>query len=56
LLKRYNEFVLRNLNRGVSRTDLNVSWTREKRIQLGAAVGKGKEKVFEVKKKRIRNC
>jgi len=28
-----------------------VSWTREKRIQLGATIDKGKEKVKEVGKK-----
>jgi len=51
IVKRYNEFVLRNLDRGVSRSDLNVSWTREKRIQIGATIDKGKEKVLEVGKK-----
>eukprot|EP01083_Nonionella_stella_P079195 217096_1 len=31
---RYNEFVLRNLKRGVTRKELNVSWTRQTRIKL----------------------
>lgn len=34
IVRRYNEFVLRNLKRGTSRKELNVSWTRAKRIEL----------------------
>jgi len=34
IVKRYNEFVLRNLSRGVSRADLNVSLAREMRMKM----------------------
>eukprot|EP01084_Bolivina_argentea_P050430 92725_1 len=34
IICRYNEFVLRNLKRGISREKLNVSWTRQKRIEM----------------------
>ena len=34
IICRYNEYVLRNLKRGITRKELNVSWTRMKRIEL----------------------
>jgi len=34
IVKRYNEFVLRNLSRGVSRSDLNVSLARAMRMKM----------------------
>ena len=34
IICRYNEYVLRNLKRGISRKELNVSWTRQKRIEM----------------------
>jgi len=37
IVKRYNEFVLRNLSRGVSRADLNVSLAREVRMKMESA-------------------
>lgn len=51
IVKRYSEFVLRNLNRGVSRVELNVSWASEKTIQLVAVVNQGKKKALEVRQK-----
>jgi len=34
IICRYNEYVLRNLKRGLTRKDMNVSWTRQKRIEM----------------------
>ena len=42
LVKDYNDYVLRNLGRGYTRQDMNVSFVREKRLRLRgklAAVG-----------------
>ena len=36
IICRYNEYVLRNLKRGITRKELNVSWTRQKRIEMKA--------------------
>jgi len=44
IIRRYNEFVLRNLQRGVSREELNLSWTRQKRIEFQAELEKIKKK------------
>jgi len=46
IIRRYNEFVLRNLQRGVSREELNLSWTRQKRIQFQAELEK-KNKILK---------
>jgi len=40
IVRRYNEFVLRNLKRGVQRQDLNVSWTRARRIEMQNGIKK----------------
>jgi len=40
IVRRYNEFVLRNLKRGVKRRDINVSWTRARRIEMESNIKK----------------
>jgi len=48
IVRDYNDFVLRNLQRGMSREELNVSWTREKRIKLDAQMKKMGKQMKEV--------
>ncbi|CAG9466441.1 unnamed protein product [Pedinophyceae sp. YPF-701] len=38
IVRDYNDYVMRNLKRGYSRSDLNVSWSREKRLQASENV------------------
>lgn len=45
IIVRYNEFVLRNLKRGVKRKELGVSWAREKSLKLGHSMDKTTENV-----------
>jgi choline-phosphate cytidylyltransferase len=45
IVRRYNEFILRNLRRGVPRDELELSWTREKRIKLAATIKESTERV-----------
>ncbi len=47
IVRRYNEFVLRNLNRGVDRKELNVSWGRLKRIEVTKAIADKKDQTID---------
>ena len=45
ILRDYNDYVKRNLQRGYTRKELNLSWSREKRIQARENVQKISQKV-----------
>ena len=45
IVRNYDVYIRRNLERGYSRKDLNVSYVREKRIKLSGKVNKIKSKV-----------
>ncbi|XP_071698128.1 choline-phosphate cytidylyltransferase 2-like [Rutidosis leptorrhynchoides] len=45
IIKDYNEYVLRNLDRGYSRKDLGVSYVKEKRLRVNVGLKKLQEKV-----------
>ena len=47
LLKNYNQYVLRNLTRGYTRQEMNVSLLREKRLRLQGRLQKLQKKVHE---------
>ncbi|KAG0567299.1 hypothetical protein M758_7G153600 [Ceratodon purpureus] len=47
IVKDYNEYVLRNLSRGYTRKDLNVSYVKEKQLQVGMGIKKLRQKVKE---------
>ncbi|ONK58934.1 uncharacterized protein A4U43_C08F1240 [Asparagus officinalis] len=47
ILKDYNEYVMRNLNRGYSRKDLGVSYVKEKQLRVNMGITKLREKVKE---------
>ena len=47
LLKNYNQYVLRNLTRGYTRQEMNVSLLREKRLRLQGRLQKLQHKVAE---------
>ena len=45
IVKDYDVYVRRNLSRGYTRQDLNLSYTREKRVKLKGAIDEMKQKV-----------
>ncbi|CAI9783611.1 unnamed protein product [Fraxinus pennsylvanica] len=51
IVKDYNQYVMRNLDRGYSREDLNVSYVKEKRLRVNMRLKKLQEKVKEQQEK-----
>ncbi|CAM8949852.1 unnamed protein product [Rhodiola kirilowii] len=51
IVKDYNQYVIRNLDRGYSRKDLGVSFVREKRLRVNMSIRKLQEKVREHQEK-----
>ncbi|XP_057786516.1 choline-phosphate cytidylyltransferase 2-like [Salvia miltiorrhiza] len=51
IVKDYNQYVMRNLDRGYSRKDLNVSYVKEKRLRVNMRLQKLQEKVKEQQEK-----
>ncbi|KAL8506864.1 hypothetical protein ACS0TY_017674 [Phlomoides rotata] len=51
VVKDYNQYVMRNLDRGYSRKDLNVSYVKEKRLRVNMRLKKFQEKVKEQQEK-----
>lgn len=47
IVKDYNQYVIRNLDRGYSRKDLGVSYVKEKRLRVNMSLQKIQEKVKE---------
>ncbi|XP_012491158.1 choline-phosphate cytidylyltransferase 1 isoform X2 [Gossypium raimondii] len=47
IIKDYNQYVIRNLDRGYSRKDLGVSFVKEKRLRVNMRLKKLREKVKE---------
>ncbi|PRQ30082.1 putative choline-phosphate cytidylyltransferase [Rosa chinensis] len=51
IVKDYNQYVMRNLDRGYSRKDLGVSYVREKRLRVNMGLKKLRERVKEHQEK-----
>ncbi|KAK9041170.1 hypothetical protein V6N11_016285 [Hibiscus sabdariffa] len=51
IIKDYNQYVIRNLDRGYSRKDLGVSYVKEKRLRVNMRLKKLHEKVKEHQEK-----
>ncbi|XP_048600873.1 choline-phosphate cytidylyltransferase 2-like isoform X2 [Brassica napus] len=51
IVKDYNQYVLRNLDRGYSREELGVSFVKEKRLRVNVKLKKLQEKVKEQQEK-----
>jgi choline-phosphate cytidylyltransferase len=51
IVKDYNQYVLRNLDRGYSREELGVSFVKEKRLRVNMRLKKLQEKVKEQQEK-----
>eukprot|EP00268_Persea_americana_P034691 TRINITY_DN342_c0_g2_i1.p1 TRINITY_DN342_c0_g2~~TRINITY_DN342_c0_g2_i1.p1 ORF type:complete len:329 (+),score=72.63 TRINITY_DN342_c0_g2_i1:96-989(+) len=51
ILKDYNQYVMRNLARGYTRKELNVSYVKEKRLRVNMGLKKLREKVKEQQEK-----
>ncbi|KAL5098889.1 hypothetical protein RYX36_003216 [Vicia faba] len=51
IVKDYNQYVLRNLDRGYSRKDLGVSYVKEKRLRVNRRLKTLQEKVKEQQEK-----
>ncbi|MFS7962434.1 putative choline-phosphate cytidylyltransferase [Helianthus anomalus] len=51
IIKDYNEYVMRNLDRGYSRKDLGVSYVKEKRLRVNMELKKLREKVKKQQEK-----
>eukprot|EP00128_Syssomonas_multiformis_P015526 Colp12_sorted_trinity150504_noHs@22703 len=45
IVRDYDEYIRRNLQRGYSRSDLNVSYTKEKRVQIAANIEKIRDNI-----------
>ncbi|GFY97868.1 phosphorylcholine cytidylyltransferase [Actinidia rufa] len=51
IVKDYNQYVMRNLDRGYTRKDLGVSYVKEKRLRVNMRLKKLQEKVKEQQEK-----
>ncbi|KAF3657458.1 Choline-phosphate cytidylyltransferase 1 [Capsicum annuum] len=51
IVKDYNEYVMRNLDRGYSRTDLGLSYVKEKRLRVNRGLKKLHERVKKQQEK-----
>ncbi|XP_076905537.1 choline-phosphate cytidylyltransferase 1-like [Bidens hawaiensis] len=51
IVKDYNNYVMRNLDRGYSRRDLGVSYVKEKRLRVNMSLKKFQEKVKKQQEK-----
>lgn len=51
IVKDYNQYVMRNLDRGYSRKELGVSYVKEKRLRVNMRLKKLQEKVKEQQEK-----
>ncbi|GAV83845.1 CTP_transf_2 domain-containing protein [Cephalotus follicularis] len=51
ILKEYNQYVMRNLDRGYTRKELNVSYVKEKRLRVNMGLRKLSEKVKKQQEK-----
>ncbi|MCL7045661.1 hypothetical protein MKW94_021244 [Papaver nudicaule] len=51
ILKDYNQYVMRNLDRGYSRKELNVSYVKEKRLRVNMGLRKLRDKAKEHQEK-----
>ncbi|XP_068654446.1 choline-phosphate cytidylyltransferase 2-like [Aristolochia californica] len=51
IVKDYNQYVIRNLDRGYSRKELGVSYVKEKRLRVNMGLKKLREKVKEQQEK-----
>ncbi|XP_038700202.1 choline-phosphate cytidylyltransferase 2-like [Tripterygium wilfordii] len=51
IVKDYNQYVMRNLDRGYTRKELNVSYVKEKRLRVNMRLKKLQEKVKEQQEK-----
>ncbi|KAL0444444.1 UNVERIFIED_CONTAM: Choline-phosphate cytidylyltransferase 2 [Sesamum latifolium] len=51
IVKDYNQYVMRNLDRGYSRKELNLSYVKEKRLRVNMRLKKLQEKVKEHQEK-----
>ncbi|XP_047947126.1 choline-phosphate cytidylyltransferase 2-like [Salvia hispanica] len=51
IVKDYNQYVMRNLDRGYSRKELNLSYVKEKRLRVNMRLRKLQEKVKEHQEK-----
>ncbi|PIA37688.1 hypothetical protein AQUCO_03000321v1, partial [Aquilegia coerulea] len=51
MLKDYNQYVMRNLERGYSRKDLGVSYVKEKRLRVNMGLNKLRDKAKEHQEK-----
>ncbi|XP_010260648.1 PREDICTED: choline-phosphate cytidylyltransferase 2-like [Nelumbo nucifera] len=51
ILKDYNQYVMRNLDRGYTRKELGVSYVKEKRLRVNMGLNKLREKVKEHQEK-----
>ncbi|XP_073296559.1 choline-phosphate cytidylyltransferase 2-like [Primulina huaijiensis] len=51
IVKDYNQYVMRNLDRGYTREELNVSYVKEKRLRVNLKLKKLQEKVKEHQEK-----
>eukprot|EP00243_Klebsormidium_subtile_P009256 TRINITY_DN4589_c0_g1_i1.p1 TRINITY_DN4589_c0_g1~~TRINITY_DN4589_c0_g1_i1.p1 ORF type:complete len:396 (-),score=106.62 TRINITY_DN4589_c0_g1_i1:554-1741(-) len=51
ILKDYNQYIMRNLNRGYSRKEMGVSYVKEKQLRVNMGVAKLREKVKQQQQK-----
>ncbi|XP_059287058.1 choline-phosphate cytidylyltransferase 1-like isoform X2 [Lycium ferocissimum] len=56
IVKDYNEYVMRNLDRGYSRTDLGLSYVKEKRLRVNRGLKKLHERVKKQQEKVEEKC
>lgn len=51
IIKDYNEYVMRNLERGYTRDELNLSFVKERRLKMNMGMKKLGEKVKQQQEK-----